>query len=92
MSEHFEDDPCADSDPDRCRVLAERAERTVLEIEAALAKIASGTYGYCQDCLVGIPLERLSALPATPVCIDCSRRRCDAPMPDLSGVLPAGLQ
>ncbi len=92
MSEHFECDPCADSDPDRSHVLAERAERTVFEIEAALARIESGTYGYCEDCRVGIPLERLSALPATPVCIGCSGRRCDSPNRALSGVLPGGMQ
>ena len=92
MSEHFEYDPCADSDAERSRVMAERAERSVLEIEAALAKIESGTYGSCEDCRVGIPLERLSALPATPVCISCSRRRCDSPMHALSEVPPGGQQ
>jgi RNA polymerase-binding transcription factor DksA len=91
-SEHFECDPCADSDAEQSRVVAERAERSVLEIEAALARIESGTYGYCEDCSVGIPLERLAALPATPVCIGCSGRRCDSPNRALSGVPPGGMQ
>jgi len=92
LGDHFESDPFADFDAERSRVMAERAERSVLEIDAALAKIESGTYGCCEDCGVGIPLARLSALPATAVCVGCSRRRCDSPMHDPSALLPGVLQ
>lgn len=42
-------------------------------IEAALARIDSGDYGYCQVCDEPIPEKRLRLDPATPVCVDCLR-------------------
>lgn len=37
-------------------------------IEAALARIEDGEYGYCVDCGNEISEERLDVLPATPKC------------------------
>jgi DnaK suppressor protein len=54
-------------------LLADRAEEVVHEIDRALARIAAGTYGRCEDCGGPIPIERLEALPATPVCVVCKR-------------------
>lgn len=42
-------------------------------IDAALARLAAGTYGACTACGRPIPAERLEALPWTALCIDCSR-------------------
>jgi RNA polymerase-binding transcription factor DksA len=56
-------------------MLAVAADEQVEEIRQALRKIDLGTYGVCEDCGRRIPLERLRAIPATPVCIECSRRR-----------------
>mgnify|MGYP001821865567 CR=1 FL=1 len=55
-------------------MLADRAEEIVHEIDRALARIAAGTYGICEDCGNQISLERLEALPATPLCVACKRR------------------
>ena len=41
-------------------------------IEAALARIAEGEYGYCVDCGDKISEERLDVLPATPKCRKCA--------------------
>ena len=41
-------------------------------IEAALARIAEGEYGYCVDCGDKVSEERLDVLPATPKCRKCA--------------------
>ncbi|MEE9298144.1 MAG: TraR/DksA family transcriptional regulator [Acidimicrobiia bacterium] len=46
---------------------------SLADIERALAKIDSGSYGECDDCGQPIGETRLQALPATSRCIDCSR-------------------
>ena len=44
------------------------------QVDAALERIESGTYGICQDCGVTIPVERLEAMPAAAYCVDCQVR------------------
>lgn len=41
----------------------------------ALARIRDGNYGTCHDCRRAIPFDRLSAIPETTICIDCSWAR-----------------
>jgi RNA polymerase-binding transcription factor DksA len=41
-------------------------------IEAALARIAAGTYGQCAKCGGAIGDERLDVLPYTPFCRGCA--------------------
>jgi len=43
-------------------------------IEYALARIRAGSYGICQSCGRAIAVERLRAIPETPLCIDCQAR------------------
>ena len=43
-------------------------------IDAALARIADGTYGVCEDCACDIPAARLHANPFTARCIDCQSK------------------
>lgn len=50
--------------------LAERDE--VKRIDAALARIAAGTYGICVRCEEEISAERLDVVPATPLCRTCA--------------------
>ncbi|MEP2715172.1 TraR/DksA family transcriptional regulator, partial [Pseudophaeobacter sp.] len=42
------------------------------QIDAALARLAEGSYGYCQICGEGIAAKRLDLLPATPFCSGCA--------------------
>ena len=49
------------------RVLSTQARQTILEIDAALARIEQGTYGYSEVSGQPIPRERLEALPETTV-------------------------
>lgn len=46
---------------------------SLADIDRALAKIDSGTYGECDDCGDPIGDARLAGLPATRRCVDCSR-------------------
>jgi DnaK suppressor protein len=51
--------------------LAECETRELHDIDAALERIADGTYGDCQNCGQPIPRERLRALPYAMYCIAC---------------------
>jgi RNA polymerase-binding transcription factor len=54
--------------------LEENAEHIVSEIDAALGRIESGTYGTCVVCGKPIGAERLEAVPWATLCIDDQRR------------------
>ena len=41
-------------------------------IDAALARIADGSYGICKTCGEDISAERLETLPDTPFCRNCA--------------------
>lgn len=43
------------------------------EIDAALDRIAKGTYGICERCGEPIPLARLEVLPYARLCMKCLR-------------------
>jgi RNA polymerase-binding transcription factor DksA len=49
------------------RVLSNQSRQTILEIDAALARIEQGTYGYSEVSGRPIPRERLEAIPETTV-------------------------
>jgi DnaK suppressor protein len=54
--------------------LAGNEERLFLEVDAALDRIAKGTFGRCETCGRPISHDRLRAVPYTRLCIDCARR------------------
>jgi DnaK suppressor protein len=67
---------CAQSVPDP--VAQRRAadlQETIGEIDAALARIAAGTYGRCVSCGADIPEERLELRPFAGRCVACSAAR-----------------
>jgi RNA polymerase-binding protein DksA len=51
--------------------LRDRAIQQLELVEAALARLDSGTYGVCQRCGRPIAAERLEALPWAAHCIEC---------------------
>lgn len=53
--------------------LTENAERVLVEVEAALARLEAGTYGLCRVCGSEIGAERLEAVPYATLCIDDKR-------------------
>lgn len=48
------------------------AQQELRMIEAALARVAAGTYGECTRCGAEISAERLDVLPYTPFCRECA--------------------
>ena len=50
-----------------------RREIELRRIDAALARVDAGDYGYCLTCGEEIEPKRLEFDPATPVCIDCAQ-------------------
>ncbi len=55
--------------------LDEKELAEVREIDAAINRIADGTYGICENCGARIPTKRLYALPWTRLCLDCSEEK-----------------
>ena len=49
-----------------------RREIEVQKVEAALARISVGDYGYCMQCGEEISAKRLAFDPAVPICVDCA--------------------
>src|SRR5487761_2738838 len=66
---------------DSSQVTAERGEADVLvaelrsalhDIERALERVETGSYGVCERCGKPISIARLEAMPATTTCIACA--------------------
>ncbi len=55
------------------RAAERRREMELRKIDAALARIDAGDYGWCVTCGEEIAAERLKLDPAAPVCIDCAQ-------------------
>ncbi len=53
--------------------LDERGKQEIEELDEALRRVSAGTYGICGGCKGRISFERLKALPATRLCVDCAR-------------------
>ncbi|NEK56905.1 TraR/DksA family transcriptional regulator [Geodermatophilus sabuli] len=53
--------------------LLDAARRRLADVDAALARRASGDYGVCESCGRPIAPERLAARPAARTCITCAR-------------------
>jgi DnaK suppressor protein len=87
--EHVTSGPGFDAqfNPDRSDLADEYAERErdvallaieqeqLEQIEAALRRIADGSYGICLDCGEPILPERLEILPYAPTCVRCQSKR-----------------
>jgi len=51
-----------------------RRKQEMQRIDAALARIDSGDYGYCARCDEPIGRKRLDVDPAAPLCIQCAEK------------------
>ncbi len=54
--------------------LREHNQLLIEGVDAALARIAAGTYGICVTCGQPISAARLEALPAAAHCIECQKK------------------
>jgi RNA polymerase-binding transcription factor DksA len=70
FDENFADSGQVAAEQGENKVLASRLRAELDEVERALEKIDSGTYGKCEVCGQPIAEPRLEAMPATRFCID----------------------
>lgn len=67
---------CAQSVPDPVALSRSASlSDTISAIDAALERIAAGTYGACVHCSATIPEERLELRPYAGACVSCTDRR-----------------
>jgi len=55
--------------------LAGQARRHLAQIDAAMLRLAEGSYGRCESCGQPIGAARLAARPVSTLCITCASRR-----------------
>lgn len=68
----------ADAERDLTVALQERELQELNDIDAALSRLADGSYGACSDCGADIPEARLQANPLALRCIACQTRNENA--------------
>jgi DnaK suppressor protein len=72
MPIHMADIGSDNFDQEFTLILMENDGGTLEQIEDALERIESGTYGVCVECGGRILKTRLNAIPYTPYCIKCA--------------------
>jgi DnaK suppressor protein len=55
--------------------LISQARGHLAQIDAAITRLAEGSYGRCEGCGQAIGAARLAARPVTAMCIDCATAR-----------------
>lgn len=65
------DDADAAENAERTNAIARNAQMLLNQVNAALHRIAEGTYGTCGTCGRQIAPRRLEALPSAALCIEC---------------------
>jgi len=73
QSKITDDDALADAAAERDVAMVIRESRELQDVEAALARIAEGSYGICADCGGEIGRARLKAYPAAERCLPCQQ-------------------
>jgi RNA polymerase-binding transcription factor DksA len=58
--------------------LAAQARQDLAELDAALGRVAAGTYGSCERCGRPIPPERLAAHLTARACVACAGAQASA--------------
>lgn len=63
------------SDRDADAMLAAILTGNRLQIDHAMERLESGGYGFCEDCGIAIPAERLKVFPEATRCVACQRQQ-----------------
>jgi RNA polymerase-binding protein DksA len=72
---NFADSSQVTAERGEAEALAAKLQETLAEVEHAIGKLDSATYGYCEVCGKPIGAARLEAKPAARYCIDCASKR-----------------
>ena len=70
--EHDPDGSTTGFERQRVAALLDHARRRLSELDDALERVTTGTYGVCEVCGRPIAAERLEAIPSTTRCVDCA--------------------
>lgn len=60
-----------ESNHDRVSALVTELQTQLSGVDAALSRIAEGTYGFCTQCGTMIDTDRLAVLPTATLCLSC---------------------
>lgn len=77
--DHVNDNAAVDTDVreqeghERIEAQVKDLEEQLTNIQIALKKISSGSYGFCERCQSTIDINRLKIFPEARFCIDCER-------------------
>ena len=74
LDEGFADAGQAAAERANLLTLVRSLRDTLRDVEQALGRMEDGTYGLCERCGQPIADERLVALPAVRLCMDCKRQ------------------
>jgi DnaK suppressor protein len=69
------DQASAESDQHFSFRIREREQKLLKKIDEALDRLATNTYGTCEQCGEEIPYKRLKARPVTTLCIECKTQQ-----------------
>jgi RNA polymerase-binding transcription factor len=75
LNEGFADAGQAAAERASLLTLVRSLRDTLSDVEHALDRMDAGTYGTCDNCGQPIADERLDALPAARLCLNCKRQR-----------------
>jgi DnaK suppressor protein len=70
---HMADDASEVEEQSKSLALRRHLEGMLKEVDRAIARAGKGTYGICERCHHPISEERLKAMPAATLCIDCAK-------------------
>lgn len=71
VGNHFADDGSSLGEQERLSAIEGDFRDQLRQVDSALRRIDSGSYGICQRCQKAIPYQRLRALPFAEYCIEC---------------------
>lgn len=72
---NFADSSQVTAERGEVEALANNLRESLTDVELALAKLDSGTFGACENCGNPIPPARLEAKPAARLCMECASKR-----------------
>lgn len=72
--EHDPEGPTIAYERSQLSALRRQATSHLAELDAAIARVADGTYGGCEECGEPISPERLDARPGARTCMRCAQR------------------
>ena len=64
-----------ESSHDRFAALVDQLTDQASQIDAAIARINAGTYGFCTSCGEMIDTDRLAILPTATLCLNCEKKK-----------------